>query len=84
MTHSKAVVPLQIDASDLADLEGWARNRGEPLEVLLQEAVQRYVTAVRADHADLDRRMAGPEYDHKEAMHILAERRRRWRGEAAE
>jgi hypothetical protein len=84
MTQSKAVVPLEIDAADLADLEEWARNREEPLEVLLQEALQQYLRYTRDDLEDLRRRMAGPEIDHEEAMRMLAERRRQWRGEAAE
>jgi hypothetical protein len=84
MTQSKTVVPLEIDAADLADLEEWARNSESGVPELLQEALQRYLTAVRADHADLDRRLAGPEFEHEEAMRMLAERRRHWRGEAAE
>ncbi|HYW15652.1 MAG TPA: hypothetical protein VE891_05810 [Allosphingosinicella sp.] len=77
-------VTIEIAKGDMADLREWARNREEPLEVLLQEALRQYLAAVREDHADLDRRMAGPEYDHEEAMNILAEQRRQWRGEAAE
>ena len=77
-------VTIEVSEADMAELREWARNREEPLEVLLQEALRQYMDAVREDHADLDRRMAGPEYDHEEAMHILAERRRQWRGEAAE
>jgi hypothetical protein len=84
MTQSKAVVPLEIDAEDFADLEQWARNREEPIEALLQEALQQYLRYTRDDLEDLRRRMAGPEIDHEEAMRILAERRRQWRGEAAE
>jgi hypothetical protein len=52
--------------------------------VLLQEALRQYMAAVREDHADLDCRMAGPEYEREEAMRLLAERRRQWCGEAAE
>ncbi|HEX8064009.1 MAG TPA: hypothetical protein VF535_12425 [Allosphingosinicella sp.] len=77
-------VTIEIAESDLAELREWARNREEPLEVLLQEALRQYIAAVQEDHADLERRMAGPEYGHEEAMRILAERRRQWRGEAAE
>jgi hypothetical protein len=77
-------VTIEISEADMAELREWANNSGETVDELLLQAVQRYMAAVRADHADLDRRMAGPEYDHEEAMHILAERRRQWRGEAAE
>jgi hypothetical protein len=75
---------IEICAADLAELREWATNSEQSVETLVQEAVERYMAAVREDHEDLDRRLAGPEYDHEEAMHILAERRRQWRGEAAE
>jgi hypothetical protein len=84
MTQSKAVIPLEIDAADLADLEEWARNREEPLEVLLQEALQQYLRYTRDDIADLEERMKGPSYTLEEVKAHLAERRRQFRGEAAE
>ena len=77
-------VTIEIGPADLADLRKWARNREEPLEVLLQEALQQYLRYVREDVADLERRMAGPSYEHEEAMRILAERRRQRRVQAAE
>jgi hypothetical protein len=80
MTQSKTVIPLEIDAADLADLEEWARNSESSVPELLQEALQQYLRYARADIADLDRRMAGPEIEHEEAMRMLAERRRQWRG----
>ncbi|MBV8686531.1 MAG: hypothetical protein JOZ90_04055 [Alphaproteobacteria bacterium] len=84
MTQSKTVVPLEIDPADLADLEEWARNREEPLEALLQEALQEYLRYTRADIADLEERMNGPFYTLEEVKARLAERRRRYRSEAAE
>jgi hypothetical protein len=84
MTQSKTMIPLEIDAADLADLEEWARNSESSVPELLQEALQRYLRDARADIADLDRRMEGPVYEHEEAMAMLAERRRRRRSEAAE
>jgi hypothetical protein len=84
MTQAKAVISVQIDAADLADLQAWARNREEPLDALLQEALQQYLRYTRDDHEDLRRRMAGPWYEHDEAMRILAERRRQRRAQAAE
>jgi hypothetical protein len=77
-------VTVEIADADLVDLTGWARNREEPLEVLLQEALQQYLRYVRDDIADLERRMAGPSYEHDEAMRMLAERRRQRRAQAAE
>ncbi len=76
MTEAKAVVPLEIEAADLADLEEWARNREEPLEVLLQEALQQYLRYTRDDIADLEERMKGPFYSIDEVQARLAERRR--------
>jgi hypothetical protein len=75
---------VEVSEAEMAELREWAGNRQEPVEVLLREALRQYMTAVREDHSDLDRRMAGPEYEHEEAMRMLAERRRQWRGEAAE
>jgi hypothetical protein len=77
-------VTIEVAEADMADLSEWARNRQEPLEVLLQEALQQYLRYVRDDIADLKRRMAGPSYTHEEAMQMLAERRRRRRAQAAE
>ena len=77
-------VTIEVAEADMADLREWARNRQEPLEVLLQEALQQYLRYVRDDIADLERRMAGPSYEHDEAMQILAERRRQRRAQAAE
>ena len=77
-------VTIEIAEGDLADLREWACNREEPLEVLLQEALQHYLRYTRDDIADLRRRMAGPSYSHEEAMQMLAERRRQRRAQAAE
>lgn len=77
-------VTIEIGEADMADLSEWARNREEPLEALLQEALQQYLRYVRDDIADLERRRAGPCYEHNEAMQILAERRRQRRAQAAE
>ena len=77
-------VTIEIAESDMAELREWARNREEPLEALLQEALQQYLRYVRDDIADLERRRAGPSYTIEEVKAHLAERRRRFRGEAAE
>ena len=84
MTQSKTVVSLEIDAADLADLEEWARNRESSVPELLQEALQQYLRYTRDDVADLRRRMAGPSYTLEEVRAHLQERRRRFRGQAAE
>jgi hypothetical protein len=77
-------VTIEVAEGDLADLCEWARNREEPLEVLLQEAMQQYLRYVRDDIADLERRRAGLSYTMEEVKAHLAERRRPFRGEAAE
>ncbi|MEA3063057.1 MAG: hypothetical protein QOJ94_2838 [Sphingomonadales bacterium] len=84
MTQSKTVIPLEIDAADLADLEEWARNSESSVPELLQEALQRYLRDARADIADLDERMKGPFYPLEEVKARLAEGRRRFRSEATE
>ena len=53
-------VTIDIADADLADLREWARNREEPIEALLQEALQQYLRYTRDDIADLEERMEGP------------------------
>jgi hypothetical protein len=77
-------VMIEIAEGDMADLREWARNREEPLEALLQEALQQYLRYTRDDIADLRERMKGPSYTLEEVKAHLAERRRQFRGEAAE
>ena len=77
-------VTIEVSETDIAELREWAQNSEESVEALVLQALQRYMAAVREDHADLDRRMEGPFYEHEEAMAILAERRQRRRSEAAE
>jgi hypothetical protein len=77
-------VTIEIGEADMADLTKWAHNREEPLDALLQEAMQQYLRYVRDDIADLERRRAGPSYTMEEVKAHLAERRRPFRGEAAE
>jgi hypothetical protein len=84
MGEPKVTIPLEITASDLADLEEWARNREEPLDVLLQEALQQYLRYTRDDIADLEERMKGPFYSIEEVEARLSQRRRRPRPQAAE
>ncbi|HEY0312343.1 MAG TPA: hypothetical protein VGC56_07585 [Allosphingosinicella sp.] len=84
MTEPSIPVTIQVSPSDLSDLEEWARNREEPLDVLLQEALQHYLRSTRDDIADLGERMKGPFYPLEEVKARLAERRRRYRSEAAE
>ncbi|HEX8127435.1 MAG TPA: hypothetical protein VF548_17810 [Allosphingosinicella sp.] len=84
MGEQSTTVPLEIAAGDLAELEEWARNSECSVSDLLQEALQQYLRYVRADVADLRERMKGPFYTLEEVEARLAERRRRYRSEAAE
>ncbi|HEX8308191.1 MAG TPA: hypothetical protein VF645_07205 [Allosphingosinicella sp.] len=84
MSQQSTTVPLEIAAGDLAELEEWARNSECSVSDLLQEALQQYLRHVRADIADLRERMKGPFYTLEEVEARLAERRRRYRSEAAE
>lgn len=77
-------VTIEVAEDDIADLREWACNRGESVEVLLQEALQQYLRYVRDDIADLERRRAGPSYTLEEVKAHLSEKRRPFRGEAAE
>jgi hypothetical protein len=77
-------VPIEIAPGDLADLEAWARNSESSVADLLQEALQQYLRYTRTDIADLRERMKGPFYPLEEVEARLAERRRRFRSEAAE
>jgi hypothetical protein len=84
MAEPSIPVTIQVAPSDLSDLEEWARNREEPLDVLLQEALQQYLRYTRHDIADLRERMEGPFYPLEEVKARPAERRRRYRSEAGE
>jgi len=84
MSRPKVTVAIDIAPADLADLEEWARNREESVADLLQEALQHYLRYTRDDIADLERRMAGHSYSIEEVRAHLAERRRHFRGQAAE
>jgi dsDNA-binding SOS-regulon protein len=84
MSKPSTIVPFEIASDDLADLEEWARNSETSVAELLQEALQQYLRYTRDDIADLRRRMQGPSYALEEVKAHLAERRLRFRGEAAE
>lgn len=84
MSEPSTTVPVEIAAGDLAELEEWARNSECSVSDLLHEALQQYLRYVRADIADLRERMNGPFYTLDEVEARLAERRQRYRSEAAE
>jgi hypothetical protein len=77
-------VTIEISDADMAELREWTANSEQPVEALLQLALQQYMIAVREDHADLDERMKGPFYSLEEVREYLAEHRRSSRPEAAE
>jgi predicted transcriptional regulator len=75
---------IEISEADMAELREWAHNSEQSVEALVEVALQQYMVAVREDHADLEERMKGPFYPLEEVEARLAERRRRFRSEAAE
>jgi broad-specificity NMP kinase len=75
---------IEISDADMAELREWAANSEQPVEALLQVALQQYMIAVREDHADLEERMKGPFYSLEEVREHLAAHRRSSRPEAAE
>jgi predicted transcriptional regulator len=77
-------VTIEISEADMAELREWAHNSEQSVEALVEVALQQYMIAVREDHADLEERMKGPFYPLEEVEARLAERRRRFRSEAAE
>jgi predicted transcriptional regulator len=84
MDQPTTSVSIEIKAADLVDLEEWARNSEQTVQDLLQEALRHYLDYVRADHAELERRLQGPSYTLEEVKQHLAERRRHLRTQAAE
>jgi hypothetical protein len=77
-------VTIEIGEADMAELREWARNSEISLETLLQEAVARYMERTRQWIEDIREADESPSYTLEEVKAYLAERRRQYRGEAAE
>jgi predicted transcriptional regulator len=77
-------VTIEIGDADMAELREWARNSELSLETLLQEAIARYMERTRQWIEEIREAEKGPSYTLEEVKAHLAERRRHYRGEAAE
>lgn len=77
-------VTIDIAEGDLAELREWASNSELSLEALLQEAIANYIERTRRWIEDIRKADEGPSYTLEEVKAHLAERRRHYRGEAAE
>jgi predicted transcriptional regulator len=77
-------VTIEISEADMAELREWARNSERSLETLLREAIERYMERTRQWIEEIREADEGPSYTLEEVKAHLAERRLRYRGEAAE
>lgn len=77
-------VTIDLSEDDLLTLREWARNSEVSLETLLQEAIARYMERTRQWIGEIREADEGPSYTLEEVKAHLAERRRNFRGEAAE
>ena len=77
-------VTIELSDDDLLTLREWAKNSELSLEALLQEAIAGYMERTRQWVADIREADESPSYTLEEVKAYLAERRRHYRGEAAE
>lgn len=88
MAHDDRTVSVALDAADLAELERWAENEGRSAEALLKDAVEAYLASrrtwiARTEPAINDVRQ-GRTVPHEQILGDVAERRARYRSQAAE
>jgi predicted transcriptional regulator len=77
-------VTIELSDEDVSTLREWARNSELSLEALLQEAIGRYMERTRQWIEEIREADEAPSYTLDEVKAHLAERRRHYRGEAAE
>jgi len=77
-------VTIELDETELLTLREWAANSEVSLEALLQEAVAGYMDRTRTWIAEIREAKKGPFLPLEEVEARLAERRSRYRDEAAE
>jgi predicted transcriptional regulator len=77
-------VTIELSDEDVLTLRDWARNSELSLEALLQEAIARYMERTRQWIEEIREADEAPSYTLEEVKAHLAERRRHFRGEAAE
>lgn len=88
MADDQSRIPVAIEAADLAELERWAQNEGRSVDALLKEAIEAYLAAGRRWIAEteqaLDDVRQGRAVPHEQILRDVAERRTRFRSQAAE
>ena len=77
-------VAIEINDADMAELREWAVNSERSIEALLQEALQRYMGHTRVWIEEIKEAEKGPFSSAEEVKARLADRRSRYRDEAAE
>jgi predicted transcriptional regulator len=77
-------VTIEISDADLAELREWAANSERSVEALLQEALERYMIRNRVWIEEIKEAEKGPFSSAGEVKARLADRRSRYRDEAAE
>jgi predicted transcriptional regulator len=77
-------ITLELSEADAATLREWARNSELSLEALLQRAVQGYLDRTRVWIKEIKEAEKGPFSSAAEVQARLAERRSRYRDQAAE
>jgi predicted transcriptional regulator len=77
-------VTIEISEADLAELREWANNSETSLDTLLKEAIDSYMERGRAWIEEIREAEKGPFSPIEEVQARLAERRSRYRDEAAE
>jgi len=88
MTDDHSMVQVALQAADLAELERWALNEGRSVDALLKDAVAAYLAAGRHWIAEteiaLDDVRQGRAVSHEQILRDVADRRTRYRSQAAE
>jgi len=77
-------VTIELSEADVGTLREWAKNSELTLEALLQEAIQGYMERTHHWIEEIKEAEKGPFYTLEEVQTHLAERRARYRNEAAE
>jgi predicted transcriptional regulator len=77
-------VTIELSDQDVRVLRDWAHNSEVSLDTLLQEAIAGYMERTRSWIEEIREAEKGPFYSIEEVEARLAERRSRYRDEAAE
>jgi len=77
-------VTIEIGEADMAELREWAVASERSVEALLLEALERYMNRTRAWIEEIKEAEKGPFSSAEEVKARLADRRSRYRDEAAE